>query len=259
MFDSALVGILLPAFVAGLLVLTTHVPLGQEVLRRGIIFIDLAVAQIAVVGVVLALVMAWESAWAIQASAICTALIGAFILSLTEKRWPDEQEAIIGISFILASTAGILLLANNPHGGEYLKTLLAGQILWVNWEQLGLPISVYALTLVVLYALNVQSDYRWFFLLFAVNVTISVQLVGVYLVFATLIIPALATARLSGAYRLTAGYIIGVLGYAAGLTISTYFDLPSGPVVTWTLALVAVVYRSFSGYLGISRATNSNS
>lgn len=244
-FDATMASILLPAFAAGLLVIATHVPMGQEVLRRGIIFIDLAVAQIAAVGVVFAMVMEWENPWMLQASAIGMALAGAYLLSMTEKHWPDEQEAIIGVSFVLASTAGIILLANNPHGGEYLKTLLAGQILWVNWEQLGIPLLVYVFILAGLYALREQTSRRGFYLLFAINVTVSVQLVGVYLVFATLILPALATVRSSGNARLIRGYLIGVLSYAVGLIISGYLDLPSGAVVTWVLALSVILYRTF--------------
>ncbi|MEN7973892.1 MAG: metal ABC transporter permease, partial [Verrucomicrobiota bacterium] len=129
--DATLASILLPAVAAGLVVLATHVPLGHEVLRRGIIFIDLAVAQIAAFGVLLAALLEWRSTWAVQTTAIGMALLGAWLLSWTGRRWPREQEAIIGVSFVLAATSGILLLANNPHGGEHLKDLLAGQILWV--------------------------------------------------------------------------------------------------------------------------------
>jgi len=244
-FDAALISILLPALVAGLLVVATHVPMGQEVLKRGIIFIDLAVAQIAAVGVVLAIVMDWESVWSIQASAISMALIGAYLLSLTEQRWPKEQEAIIGVSFILASSAGILLLANNPHGGEHIKALLAGQILWVGWNQIWLTLIVYMAILVIWFGFRSRLGQRGFYLLFAVNVTLSVQLVGVYLVFATLILPALATINTIPRKRLINGYLIGGISYGLGLILSAYFDLPTGALVTWVLALSTVLYRLF--------------
>ncbi|MBT4520259.1 MAG: metal ABC transporter permease, partial [Halieaceae bacterium] len=123
--------ILGPAFVAGIIVLGTHVPMGQAVLRRGIIFIDIAIAQVAGLGVIAADTYGWEdSIWAVQGFAVCAAMFGAVILIWTEKHWPDVQEALIGVMFILAATGGILLLANNPHGGEQLKELLVGQILW---------------------------------------------------------------------------------------------------------------------------------
>lgn len=244
-FGAALLSILLPAFAAGLLVVATHVPMGQEVLRRGIIFIDLAVAQIAAVGVVLAIVMDWENVWLVQASAISMALVGAYLLSLSEQRWPREQEAIIGVSFILASSAGILLLANNPHGGEHIKTLLAGQILWVGWNQIWLTLIAYLAILVIWFLYKERFGHRGFYLLFAVNVTLSVQLVGVYLVFATLILPALATINTTARRRLINGYLIGGVSYGAGLIISAYFDLPTGALVTWILALSTVLFRLF--------------
>jgi zinc/manganese transport system permease protein len=127
--------IILPAFLASLLVLSTHVPLGTEVLRRGIIFIDLAIAQVAGLGVIAADTMGWEAeGFMVQIAAVSAALIAAYILHWTDKRWPEIQEALIGACFVLAATAGILMLAENPHGGEHLKELLVGQILWVNYD-----------------------------------------------------------------------------------------------------------------------------
>lgn len=241
--DATLVSILLPAMAAGLIVLATHVPLGQEVLRRGIIFIDLAVAQIAAFGVLLATLLEWRSAWAVQVTAISMALLGAWLLSWTGRRWPREQEAIIGVSFVLAATSGILLLANNPHGGEHLKDLLAGQILWVEWQQIAMTALLYALLLLFWFGARERIGHTGFYLLFAVNVTLSVQLVGVYLVFASLIVPALATVSVTSGTRLLYGYCIGTLGYVSGLAVSWLFDLPSGAVITWTLALFALLLR----------------
>ena len=123
--------------VAGLLVLATHVPLGMQVLDRGIVFIDLAIAQIAGLGVIAADALGMpDGGLAVQAAAVCAALLGALLLTWTERRAPQQQEALIGVMFVLAACAGILLLANNPHGGEHLKDLLVGQILWVNTAQL---------------------------------------------------------------------------------------------------------------------------
>lgn len=134
-------GIVAPALLAGVLVLSTHVPLGRKVLARGIIFIDLAIAQIAGLGVILADNLGLEAhGWQVQLVAVSAAMAAALGLNATEKLWPDIQEALIGVLFILAATASILLLADNPHGGEHLKDLLVGQILWVDYSQL-IPIS----------------------------------------------------------------------------------------------------------------------
>lgn len=243
MNDAGLdLSILGPALLAGLLVLATHVPLGMQVLTRGIVFIDLAIAQIAGLGVMLAHLFSWQpQGWQVQLSALSAALLGAWLLVYTERRWPEVQEALIGVLFVLAASAAILLLAGNPHGGEHLKDLLAGQILWVSYSQL-LPVG--ALTLVVLalwFGLRERLGRLGFYTLFACTVTASVQLVGVYLVFASLIIPALAARRYSAKNRLLTGYTLGAAGYAVGLIASAVFDLPSGALIVWSLAVLGMV------------------
>ena len=237
-----------PALAAGLLVTATHVPLGIQVLNRGIVFIDLAVAQIAGLGVIVGDGLGFEHhGAAVQAFAFGAALAGALLLNLTERLWPEVQEAIIGVAFILAANAAILLLAANPHGAEHLKDLLVGQILWVSAGQLPLLAMVSAAIL----ALSLRSKGRIaFYLLFACAVTISVQLVGIYLVFATLIVPALATLRMRRG-RLAACYLLGAMGYAVGLVVSALTDLPTGPLVVCTLATLGtalfLAFRSAHG------------
>jgi zinc/manganese transport system permease protein len=227
-----------PALVAGLLVTATHVPLGIQVLNRGIVFIDLAVAQIAGLGVILGDWLGFDHHGpAVQISALAAALVGALVLNLTERRWPEVQEAIIGVAFILAANAAILLLAANPHGAEHLKDLLVGQILWVKPGELPLL----ALVSVVILALWFWLRERFFYLLFACAVTISVQLVGIYLVFATLIVPALATLQMQRR-RLAACYLLGATGYAAGLALSALTDLPAGPLVVCTITVLGILF-----------------
>lgn len=241
--------ILGPAFCAGLLVLATHVPLGQQVLARGIVFIDLAIAQIAGLGVIAADAMGWEpEGFGVQIAAVCAALIGAAILTFTEKRWPEIQEAIIGVSFVVAASVGILLLANNPHGGEHLKDLLVGQILWVRYSQLPAVAAVMGVILAVWFTAGTRLGRIGFYGLFAVAVTASVQLVGVYLVFASLIIPALASRFHTRARQLMIGYAVGVSGYVLGLCASALFDLPSGAVVVCALAIVGIGTAAFGTY-----------
>lgn len=243
-----------PAFVAALIVLSTHVPLGTEVLRRGIIFIDLAIAQVAGLGVIAADTMGWEAeGWMVQISAVLAALLAAFILHWTDKRWPEIQEALIGVSFVLAATAGILILAGNPHGGEHLKELLVGQILWVSYDQLLPAALVSAAVLGAWFWMRDRVGGFGFYVLFAFAVTASVQLVGIYLVFASLIIPALATRRLERrGIRIACGYGVGLLGSAAGLIVSVAADLPAGAVMVWCLAAVAIVFARFFTPLAIS-------
>jgi len=236
--------ILGPAFLAGLVVLTTHVPLGREVLARGIVFIDLAVAQIAALGVIAAHGLGLEhSPLAIQLAAAAAALLGALLMTWTERRWPALQEALIGAAFVLAASASLLLLAGNPHAGERLQDLLAGQILWVTYPQIGVVALLSALLLAVRHFLGERLGRVGFYLVFALAVTASVQLVGVYLVFASLILPALATRGAPLRAQTPRGYALGALGYGVGLLASAGWDLPSGPAIVWALALLALASR----------------
>ena len=234
LLDWSIIG---PALVAGLLVLTTHVPLGQEVLRRGIIFIDLAIAQVAALGVIVAdYAGGYEQGWEVQAAAVAAALLAAAGLNWTEKRWPRQQEALIGILFVLAATAGILFLANNPHGGENLRDLLVGQILWSTWTSI-LPLAILnAVLLAIWLPFKIRIGPFGFYVTFAFAVTASVQVVGVYLVFASLIIPALATMPMQGVGRLLTGYAVGGLSFLVGIMVSSLFDLPTGAVIVWAMA-----------------------
>ena len=232
--------LLWPALAAGLLVTATHAPLGMQVLARGIVFIDLAVAQIAGLGVVLADTMGYPPHGAVvQAAALGAALAAALFFGWTERRWPQVQEAVIGVAFVVAANAAILLLAANPRGAEQLQDLLAGQILWVNAAILPWVALVYAGILAAWFGLGARLGRTGFYLLFACAVTVSVQLVGLYLVFATLIVPALATRNFARG-RLAACYALGALGYAAGLAGSLASDLPAGPLVVCAMTVLGV-------------------
>ena len=231
--------ILWPAFLAGLLVLSTHVPLGQQVLTRGIVFIDLAIAQVAGLGVTVADALGFEpQGWRVQVAAVSAALLASFMLTWSERKWPAVQEALIGVLFAFAACVELLILANNPHGGEHLKDLLVGQILWVSPSTL-VPIAfVYAFALAVWFGFRERLGQLGFYVLFALVVTQSVQLVGIYLVFASLIVPALAARLFPEKVRLIAGYVTGVVAYAGGIALSSIFDLPTGATIV--VALVAV-------------------
>ncbi len=237
-FDLSL--LLIPMLV-GIMVTVTHVPLGQEVLARGIIFMDIAIAQFAGFGVILADALGYEPhGWAVQFSAAGAALVGSLILNVTERRWPEVQEALIGVGFVLASTGGILVLSNNPHGAEHLKDLLVGQIIWVlPHEVIGHGI-LYAVLLIAWFGFRERVGRPGFYVIFALAVTASVQLVGVFLVFATLILPALATRRLNGMKRLWISYGLGGLSYAAGLGLSAAYDLSTGAIIVWVFAALSM-------------------
>lgn len=231
--------ILLPAFIAGLLVLATHIPLGMKVMARGVIFADLAVAQIAGLGIILASMLnLTEHPLLVQLVAAVSALLGAALLTWIECNLPEVKEACIGLTFVLAASGGILLMSHDVHAGEHLKDLLVGQILWVNPAQLIATAILSAVILSVwLWSRCAQQlGHLGFYALFALAVTASVQLVGVYLVFASLIVPSLATHRIEK-NRTAYAFGIGVTGYAAGLLLSALFDLPGGAAIVWAMAI----------------------
>ena len=246
--------ILLPAFFTGLLVLLTHVPLGQRVLQRGIIFIDLALAQIAGLGLIIAFVFGFEPhGYGVQIVAVFSALLGAIVLYSLERKFSQIQEALIGIVFVLAAAAVILLTSHQPQGAHEVETLLSGQILWVNYKQL-IPVAIVYMFVIVLWFIPLWKSQRFkFYILFALAVTASVQLIGIYLVFASLIIPALAIRNIKK-YALLTGYVIGMLGYALGILGSAIFDLSTGPLIIWALFIVAGLYLLFSSVAGISKS-----
>lgn len=250
-FSTSSLNILGPAFIAGLLVLLSHVPLGRQVLRRGIIFIDLAVAQAAATGALLATLIIdtahgghahsvstpvfFTQGFFIQASAAAAALLMVTSLHQLERRWPHIQEALIGGSFVLLASTAILISAKDPHGNEHMLDLMAGQILWASPEQL---IWLAAASIASLACMRIfSSPLLRFYIPFAIAITAAVQIVGVYLVFACLIFPALSYRTLSGYRAIGLATLTGATGFLLGLSASLMFDLPSGPSIVVALAL----------------------
>lgn len=237
--NGELLEIIAPATVMGLVIALVHGPLGVAVLRRGIIFIDLAVAQIAGLGLVV--VSQWYDeppVWLLQVTALTFALIAGGFFRWIEKIAPQHQEAIIGCGFVLAASVAILVLANQPGGGEELQHLLAGQILFITWRDLLVHGPIYALILLVWLSRPSAREGISFYLLFALAITSSVQLVGVYVVFASLIMPALTAAKTKPAY--TVAWICGIVAVLSGITVATLLDLPAGPALVVCYSLVAL-------------------
>lgn len=232
--------ILLPAFIAGLLILSTHIPFGMRVLKRGVIFADLAIAQIAGLGVVIAALLELNhDPFLVQLIAASSALCGAGLLTWIERSAPAVKEAYIGLTFVLSASLGILLMSHDVHAGEHLKDLLVGQILWVSTEQLIGTAILSAALLLAWRTLHASQSHFVFYGLFGLAVTASVQLVGVYLVFASLIVPALATYRFQ-THRIVYAAVIGIAGYALGLLLSVWFDLPAGVTIVCAMAIIGL-------------------
>lgn len=237
------VAILGPALVAGLLILSTHVPLGSIVLRRGIIFIDIALAQVAALGVVFGNMM-WGTAGSllgVQACAISAAIGCAMLLTWTDKNFHAVQEAIIGVLYIVAAALQIVILSYSSNGSEALKDLLIGQILLVTPTQLLVIGTIYACVFAIWYVRDLVQERTLFYGVLAVVITASVQIVGVLLVFSSLIIPVLATQHAPPRWRLIVAYNLGAASYFLGIVLSAILDISPGAAIVCTLAINAVI------------------
>ncbi len=252
--------LLAPAFCAGVIISLVHVPLGQEVLKRGIIFLDLAVAQFAALGMIAFKVFVRVDEYSYIGiygglfTGLVTALLCAFSFQYLEKYSGRYQEALIGCAFVLSASLSLLIVGSSPDGGENIKNILEGQILWTDWSDLKLIVPVF---LVAFLAWNFLKEKRsiLFYPLFAVVIPFSVNLIGVYLVFASLIFPALAVVK-SRNYNLIKGLAISVVAYIFGLGASYIFDWPSGPALVVAFAIIASFY-AFTTLMNMHRVSLS--
>lgn len=252
-------------FAACVVLVLIHTYLGLHVLLREVIFVDLALAQIAAFGSVVALVAAHSQPGTLgsYSFSLGATALGAAIFAFSrmrESRVP--QEAIIGITFVVASAATILLADRAPEGAEQIKELLAGTILWVSWKKVLTVAIVYFFLGLFHYRLrrrfvlisenpelafsqgwNVRLWDFLFYLSFGVVITLSVEMAGVLMVFSYLVAPAIIALAWSKAWpmRILLANAIGVLASALGLLASYHWDLPSGPAIVCMLGLFLVL------------------
>ena len=239
-----IISLLAPAFMAGVLISLVHVPLGQEVLRRNIIFLDLAVAQFAALGMIAFQTFVIVDEYSLFAgygrlgAGLIAAILCAVIFHFLEKKSGQYQEALIGCAFVLAASMGLLLVANSPRGGEEIKDILEGQILWTSWSHI---IFVAPIFIAVFLAWVIFKNKRsfLFYPLFAITIPFSVSMIGVYLVFASLIFPALAVAKQQN-YKISIGILISITSYLLGLIASYLFDWPAGPTIVLSLSILSL-------------------
>jgi zinc/manganese transport system permease protein len=261
MTDAVL--LLWPCFLVALCLVGIHTYFGLQVLARNVIFVDLALAQIAALGATVAFMLGHPAqGLASYAYSLAFALAGALLLAFT-RAWSARlsQEAIIGVLYVMAAAAAILLIDRAPQGAEHLKQILTGNILTTGWEEL-ITIAPLYLAIGVLHWLlrdrlgARQPGFIWdfvFYASFGLVVTSSVALAGVLLVFSFLIIPAaigvLYTER--PGQQLVIGWSAGTLAGAAGLGVSFAFDLPTGAAMVCTfgaaLALAGLAYPFVRG------------
>jgi len=221
------------ALLLGLLALA---PLGEQVLRRGVVFIDLAVAQAAAAAALwVTAVVDHPSLLVTQALAAAGALLAAGAVATLARRWPAQREALIGLLYVAGAALALLGARLDPHGRERLAELLAADLLWAGWPQVGLL----ALCAVAVRALQrgLARD-RLFFPLFALVASLAVPVLGLFLVFALLIAPALWRQAGHG-WSLALG--LPLLAGAGGLGASWLWDAPSGACVALALGLAGVL------------------
>jgi len=243
-----------PALLIGLLIAIVHVPFGVEVLKRGIIFIDLAIAQIAALGYLCSeIVFEGASPLIGGLSAFGAAILGGAIFKVIENRQPDKQEAWIGVFFVVSASLSILILSDQPHGAEELNHILSGQILFTTYSDFKTCLPIYVILFATVIKVTRAMTGLYFYALFALTITLSVQVVGVYVVFASLIIPALVFSRQKMGSH--APYVFSSLSVVIGILGSTVFDFPAGPSLVITYFLSAICYISIRS-LFISRGSH---
>ena len=250
-------------FAACLVLVGLHAYFGIHVIERRILFVDLAVAQFAALGAVVGIVFGHHPGEpGSTVFSIVFAVMAAALFAMTRVRLEKlPQEAIIGITFVVASAATILFADMAPDGAEHFQETLAGSLLWVTWPTVFKVLVIYIGIGVfhwllrrrfMLITTEPEEAYRrgwrvrwWDFLFyfsFGVMITFSVEIGGILMVFAYLVIPACVAILLHAGMRsrLVVGWIVGVLGSGLGLLTSYYLDLPTGPAIVVVLGLLLI-------------------
>ncbi|MDB5922443.1 MAG: manganese transport system permease [Betaproteobacteria bacterium] len=247
-------------FVLSIVLVAIHTFLGLQVLARNVVFVDLALAQIAALGATVAFMLGHPvSSSGSYAYSLAFTLAAAVVLAST-RSWSQRvpQEALVGVIYVVAAAAAFLVVEKAPQGTEHIKQLLTGNILTTGAHDLAFVTPLYALVGCGLWAARARlarsgegsSKWLWdffFYACFGVVVTSSVALAGVLLVFSFLIIPAaIGMLYADGVRRLFIGWAVGVLASCVGLTASYVWDLPTGSTMVCTfgatLAIAGIVW-----------------
>ncbi|MFT4718313.1 MAG: zinc/manganese transport system permease protein [Rickettsiales bacterium] len=246
MINMEMIEITSPALVVGLLIALTHGLLGIKVLEKGIVFIDLAIAQIAGLGLVIAGIFLPEYGWFYQFIALLFAISASIFFYYIEKIAPDIQEAVIGSSFVLAASLSVLFLSNHSHGSDEIKHLLSGQILFVTFQDILQHLPIYIGVIGLWFLKPKMRNGLGFYLIFSFAITSSVQLVGIYVVFASLILPAIASRGQKN--PLLISWVCGVAAVILGVIFATIFDLPAGVLMVifyFVVTCLILVYNLY--------------
>jgi zinc/manganese transport system permease protein len=254
-------------FVASLILTGIHAYLGVHVVERGVIFVDLSLAQIAALGATIAIFLPFSNgdphAPSVYWVSLLFTFIGAAIFSMIRgKRARIPQEAIIGISYAVASAAAILAMSKSTSESEHLKDMLVGNIIAVSWTEVGRTAALYGVIGLFHYIFRRQFltismnhdaaestglNVKWwdflFYASFGFVVTSSVAIAGVLLVFCYLIVPSVAAMLYADSVgkRLAIGWTMGTVVSAMGVYFSLILDLPTGATIVCTFGLVLIL------------------
>lgn len=262
--------LILPPFVTALIILLIHSYFGLHVIQRGVIFVDLALAQIAALGATVAFILGAEHGSPLgYASSFAFTLLGAVIFSLTRlDDSPVPQEALIGITFVVASASVILVSSLSAEGTEHLSETMTGTLIWVTWPTvLTVAVSYGAIGLLhflmrrTMLAITfaperVRRLKTWdfvFFATFGVAITSSVQIAGVLMVFSVLVIPAVIAFFFTRSFTraLLIAWGSGTLAIVLGLAVSFSLDIATGPMLVVAFGIVLAVAMLLRGRFGI--------
>jgi zinc/manganese transport system permease protein len=265
--------LVLAPLAVGLVIVAMNAYFGLHIIRRGVIFVDLAFAQIAALGTTVGLLVGAHSgspgSWALT---FAFTVVGAAIFSLTRmEKSIVPQEAIIGIAYVVASALVILLTSFTAEGAEHVKETLTGALIWTTWPTVGVVAAVYVGIGLFHYAFrhrmsaitfdpeNATNLRLWdfvFYLTFGIAITFSVALAGVLLIFSTLVIPAtiafLYTHRFDRA--LVIAWVSGALALIAGLWGSVAWDVTTGPLLVVAFGAALLVGFALRPVLGSGEA-----
>ncbi|MEA2603644.1 MAG: zinc/manganese transport system permease protein [Acidobacteriota bacterium] len=257
--------LLLPAFVASLILTGIHAYLGVHVVERGVIFVDLSLAQIAALGTTVAYLLGYDlHSTAAYLFSLSFTFLGAaiFAFSRVHRKTRIPQEAVIGIAYAVSAAVAILIMSKATQETEHLKEMLVGNILSVTWPELAKTAVLYALVGVFHYVfrrrfllismdeqeaerqgLNVRFWNFFFYMSFGFVVTSSVAIAGVLLVFCFLIVPSVTAMLFASRLgpRLAIGWTMGALVSAGGVALSFILDLPTGATIVATFGLALLI------------------
>jgi zinc/manganese transport system permease protein len=265
-----MIELMLPPFVACMILVAIHSYLGLHVIAREVIFVDLSLAQMAALGTTTGLLVGVApDSHAAQALALAFTVIGAALFAATRSRGRGRvpQEAIIGIVYVVASAAALLIAAKSPRGEDVVKDILVGKLLWVTWPTIGKLAVAYLVIGTFLFLMrrrfetvsfepkkadaerwNIRWWDFWFYTAFGIVITFSVPIGGVLMVFSFLVVPAVTAFLFTRRPRVLTviSWSTGALASAIGLVLSYSYDLPTGPVIVCTFGLLLLLAGAVS-------------